>query len=936
MRRGRPPGSKNRSNSDRDISALRISSKRAREFPTEPRKRLQSRPNSTSPQSVNKPFTHGAPASGKVNGSAVGSPLPLGTEMQIYLQTLTQRFHGITNMPGRQGIQVELPRLELLLDACEKSDHFYLLLHQLFCYDHQIRKSDETIPGLLDMYRPGLKVVSFLLLSNNNLTPDAVTWFSSFPMPLGSLIFRVPEFQSAHAQVLRCLERIAGNWESMRTQCTRRKYPPLVDELVCLFNVESHVFQQIIFRGVLRDIWPGEQDSCFRSTEDKFEKDYKYVMLRLQMNPGPPIESITVYQDTLVESYHQIFRSHQQHMGPMRAAVNQAGSPRVTMALPQGGQPRQAPININPKRRTLSQSGRPADTTNFSPMSSGSLAAQRPHVSDQLRTSSPSVTIPPAALLTAESQHHQVLTQLYNGLSSPQINNIVQSPTTTPSFQIMGIAADGPRPPNGQHHDRHISGSGVESAVNHPLIDNNQIPNQLTTTTLHIPRVVPSNAPGDILTCHMQRRFDVQSQSQNTSPPSLHYGPHAFVQTRPQAGIQRSLTRQGSETNLTASRSNQFIRPNDSPRQAHPNPGSSTISALHQAYVRSPVLLPLDVNETPNITMSYFITIQHVIMPPRELSDGNRHVKWDFTIAKEFVDVLARDVAGFQGAPATRKLLPGSRLCRIRCIRLNNTAGLPTQSEWAVADNVWPGNTAVILNGLALEIRKKWHHGKDLPIDVTPYIKEGQNNLASAMGFPQDSKSRYAIGIEILQVVDDQQVKAGIKMLPWEEARKRIIDQSSTSDPDVEIVESQIILDLTDPYTSKMFDVPIRGQLCRHNQCFDRDIYLQTRSVSRAPGGPCGPDEFRCPICGVDARPQSLLVDGFFAAIRHELLTKGRPDVKAIVLREDGSWEIKEQEEATGETGDGTGKKSVPPDKTSVRNAPAARQSTPRDFIELE
>lgn len=347
----------------------------------------------------------------------------------------------------------------------------------------------------------------------------------------------------------------------------------------------------------------------------------------------------------------------------------------------------------------------------------------------------------------------------------------------------------------------------------------------------------------------------------------------------------------------------------------------------------------MNINNDPSSITKCYRFIKHVLMPPEELDSKNRHVNWDFNVNKELIDWFARDEPGSHGAPPTRQIVPGSRLCRIRCINLKNKVGMPTQSEWAVADNVWPGSTAVILNGIALDIRKKTHHGKDLPIDVTPYVKAGQNNLSSAViGFQKDSTSRYAIGVEFIQVVDEQNIKNEIKTLPWREAHKRILDQAKNVDPDIEVIQSQKVLDFTDPFTARIFDVPVRGINCQHNQCFDRDTFLRTRT-GKAPGEPCAPDDFRCPICGNDARPQSLMIDEFFMGVRVMLKERGRLDAKAIILGDTGDWEIKEEDEATGESGDGTGRRSarlVAARTASASVVRAARQSVPREVIELD
>ncbi len=45
-----------------------------------------------------------------------------------------------------------------------------------------------------------------------------------------------------------------------------------------------------------------------------------------------------------------------------------------------------------------------------------------------------------------------------------------------------------------------------------------------------------------------------------------------------------------------------------------------------------------------------------------------------------------------------------------------------------------------------------------------------------------------------------------------------------------------------------------------------------------------------------DARPQTLLVDGFIVHVRKELLEKSLTATRAIVVEEDGLWKAKEEE----------------------------------------
>ena len=908
-----------RSEPGRDVPAPTIAQKRSQEVVDAPRKRLHSLFTCSEGNTALPSTTTVLPSQ---TGQSVAAVSPLRTEMQSFVQVVAQRMQVVAGTPNREGSHVEHPRLGLLRQACEHADFFYLVLHQLFCLDHQVRKSHGIVPGLNDIHRQGLEVVAFLLVSNNSLADDAVTWFSDFPLLRGKSVINQPEFKPVWLKVLRCLEKLAVSWGVMRSRCSRRRYPPLVDELIVSFNIESFLFQQIIFRAILRDIWSGKQDNCFQLTEDVFNKDYDAVMRR-SSSGSTIVESVDFHQQAVIKHYLQLLSSHWQH---------KIAGTTVSMAAPveQQHQSRVAPANHASNTRKKSQSKH--DKNNQGPLTIDIHTAMRHN------TSAASLPLPTAVQATHGFRPANLPSQSQalasNTFPSPHASSFTQSPTTLQGFSSPGAPTNSLGQwsnPQQQWERRRSSAAG----------NLRNLPDSMTPTQ-RTPHVVPSNLPG---TPQFPPNISPQQQSHNGVPSSSIANPHPRLQNE----LRRSIGNRMSETTVPTPSPYQSLQPSQSlpvyenslpftrsypPLPAHPNP---TTSALHQAHLRSPTLSYFDPSKISSSMPKCYRVIRHILMPPEELDGTNRHVNWDFSVTKDLTDLVARDTPSSHGAPPIRAITPSSRLCRIRCINLQGKPGMPSQSEWAAADNVWPGSTAVVLNGTALDIRKKSHHGKDLPIDVTRHIRAGHNNLSTAViGFQKDGNSRYAIGVEFIQVVDEQQIKSEIKTLPWSEARKRILEPSKNVDPDIEVVQSQKVLDLTDPFTARIFKVPVRGIDCQHDQCFDRDTFLQTRS-GKVIGEPCDPDQFRCPICASDCRPQSMVMDTFFMGVRMALKERQRLDAKAIILHDSGEWEIKEEEEATGESGDGTGKKSAGASAARTGSGPGGRQSAPpREVIELD
>ena len=846
VRQGRPSGYKNqrRSESDRDAQAPLIASKRPQEITDEPRKRLQSLPGSSSndlfalssattpllSQNVqNVQNVQDVQNNPNVqNVQSCTAARSSGIEMQALAQQLDQRMRLVASLPERKGSQVERPRLVLLREACKNSDLFYLILHQLFCYEHQCRKSDQQVLNFDDVHRTGLETVAFLLVSNDDMVDDAVAWFSVFPLPWGNSFLNKSEFGTAHAKVQRCLANMATFWKDMRFRCSQRRYPPLVDEIVGLFGVESFLFQQIIFRAILRDLWSGNFDECFSTAERLFSKDFQAVMSRSSLDV-PVVELVKSYQRAVIKEYQQIFEIHRQHT---------IGGTTVNVAAPMQQQSQARSSNVSHNRKEAQPS---RNKTNQSPLTLDLHAAQ--HFNS-------SATAPMASQASAiygqgnQFKQSQALTS--NTFLSPQVGSFTQSPTTlqglfTPEAPMISPEQWGNAQ---QQRERRVSNTvGSLRKASDSMI----APRRAS-------HVVLSNVPGNAHVHQFQLNPGHQQPSPNQAPSST----MSNRLSHPQSNIRRSLSNRTAQTSLPTLNLHSSIQPTPSlpsaesstpfirsypPLPTHPNP---TISALHQAHLRSPTLTYLDPNKKSSSIPKCFRFIKHVLMPPEELSNKNRHVSWDFGVSRELTEWFVRDNPSSQSAPPIRTIAPGSRLCRIRCINLMDNVGMPSQSAWAVADNVWPCGTAVVLNGVALDFRKKTHHGKDLPIDVTRNIRVGQNNLSTAViSFQENNASRYAIGVEFIQIADEQKIKSEMKTLPSMQARKRIIDQFAKDlDPEIEVIQSQRVLDLTDPFTSRIFEVPVRGINCHHNQCFDRDTFLQTR-IAKVPGEPCGPDEFR-------------------------------------------------------------------------------------------
>jgi hypothetical protein len=324
-------------------------------------------------------------------------------------------------------------------------------------------------------------------------------------------------------------------------------------------------------------------------------------------------------------------------------------------------------------------------------------------------------------------------------------------------------------------------------------------------------------------------------------------------------------------------------------QQRLPNPARFS---LHQANLRSPLLLARSL-ESP-----LYCYVQGYIKSPARMAIANQAVeRWSFTLDAEMANHIAAAIPGARGQVDRRLVDPRSKIVRLRCIRWP-AAQPPNEHVWAVTDTAWVPYSYFTFNGTSLQQRKKIHHGKDLPIDITGLLKQGENVLEmTVMTHKEDTAyQNYLVAIEILGFISRTTViqrcltESRIPAAQVIENIKRKLGRDAEDD-EVAIVGSNLTINLFDPFSaSKMCDIPVRSRACLHNDCFDLETFLDTR---RQKGDVCVPDGWRCPICNADARPSHLLVDEFLQEVKTQLDGRNLSKTRAITVQQNGSWDPK-------------------------------------------
>lgn len=831
----------------------------------------------------------------------------LDTTPNQFGQVILQRLQQIQGDPGR--IEVEVPRLTLLREAVEKKDTFYILLHQTYClnfFSPMVKSAAQF--GFRAEHSHGLTILSQLLLDNTRMHIDAIEWFTKVPVPFEQLLQASSFFRFTFVRILDFLKKMSLHWTGLKDASKLQDRPPSANEMVVTLGLHSVILQGVLFRAFLREIWPGDQDRCFRICEKIF---HRYQAMTSSQEPfhenqafGTEIKHIWAQHRTHVPtsiqqqshmSYAQMPPPHT-HTQHNRFAEAPTGRQTSYQLGPSQANRRNMPPRISTFAAQQASSilpgihtpTVPSSPSNTSPMTSTSLSRMQQGQSSSVQR--PRTVAP---LLTTFTPTHSPTTAIPN----ERINNATTA-TVSPSW------------PAGQH-----------ATVGVPVAPRLQVQNPHRRNSSGHPPIA-------------QDRFVVSSQAmtplQNTNWASGNrFTPRVnarvtFPQAHPTSSNTRSLSTPIHYPNPVApsgiyNLGTPFLHP--CPAIPQTTRATTNISTFHQSHISSPTLNVVNTKSSIQ-DQKYFTYIEKVQLSPERLHANKRHLKWTLNLCRNDVDSLVKLDQTSTSHPSQLNVEIPSRLCRIRCVKANDLATDFTESDWVASENTWPSGIALLLNGRALEIRKKLHHNKDLPINITSALIEGENNILIAVSKIDDG-TMYMFAVETSMITDRETIERLVTKLDPLEAKARILKHIVHQDPDVQVLE-KLTLDVTDPFTSYVCGRPVRGKACHHKQCFDLDIFISTRSGKTTV--PCGPDQFRCPICNADARPQNLVLDGFLLDVREELDRRGRLDVKAIVLDDEGNWQIKE-EERTGEAGDGTGRRKSESAGTSAKAHPTRKEN---------
>ncbi|CRG90185.1 hypothetical protein PISL3812_07228 [Talaromyces islandicus] len=785
---------------------------------------------------------------------------------------------------------VELPRLRILEDACHAQDMFYLALHQVYCIV-------SFAPSQLASLRPfgiepdtGLNVIKQLLVDNQRLSGDFLKWCVSYPSPLLSML-ELEEYKTALSQVANCLSNISKHWLVFEQDLRTRAYPPQVDELVDRLGVISPTLQSIIFTALSRRLF-GPRDQLLKACTSLFERDKSTYKMRQTYDKDQRQKEALSYS----LQYMHLCASHGVFSNANNNTHNKSNTVAPTPAPPPN--PAQAP------------------TPTTAPQPKPNLPQSPIYQQGQHPPPFPPYQQPPMA--------HYVSPVL------PRPDCVPFMSTPQNSALRQGQQFSYPPPPQFSPPLSNPAQNNPQHQANSP-----QVPHIATSRQDVRQGPTPNNS---VPTSQVQSR-DLESGSHRgpkpkagpagqarVGPPAYHPNPHTsaqsytgstFVMTyssplpmaqgmpAPAAYSQSAMLPSHSTPQPVITQMTQMAIPSQlgsrpstkQPLQASPTPFSPHLTP--NVLASSAPTMPQGNNghfqlvagaKLPPTLVHYF---SDFAMPATKLTPNRSAFKFPFQVSSEALQRRPRLATQAGSHILVPCFSDGDMSYRLRCIKYEGHLNIDSLPVWSRAENAWPDVVYIHINNK--EVHRP-HNSKNMPIDINRFLESGTNEIRLNVLHNAQQRTRnvtYAIAVEVLRFTKPAGFRSLIKTLPSRESLQQIQNRLGVNndDDDLMIMDNYISVDLRDPFSTRIFDTPIRGVNCEHRDCFDLSTFLQTITFTPSAIGKRTP-YLRCPICRKDIRPHLLIIDEFLLEVRASLAQQQKSETaKSIRVKSDGSWE---------------------------------------------
>ncbi|KAL1916682.1 uncharacterized protein VTP21DRAFT_5386 [Calcarisporiella thermophila] len=215
----------------------------------------------------------------------------------------------------------------------------------------------------------------------------------------------------------------------------------------------------------------------------------------------------------------------------------------------------------------------------------------------------------------------------------------------------------------------------------------------------------------------------------------------------------------------------------------------------------------------------------------------------------------------------------------------------------------WPENFYVELNGSLVQLTKKQkvslpgrsnsfaYVGKNRPVDLSPYLRQGHNILKLVQ---TSCVCSYGFSIQIFARESQEFIEKKVSSHLLEEENsisllKRLLSgkrigaddngAEEESDDDLEILQKNLRISLRCPISMTRIRFPVRGVECRHIECFDLQSYLEINRSTQL---------WKCPHCNKTTTSERLRVDAFL----QRLLREAPENASDVELDADAQWTV--------------------------------------------
>ncbi|KAF2112059.1 hypothetical protein BDV96DRAFT_168155 [Lophiotrema nucula] len=814
-------------------------------------------------------------------------------------------------------------RLGTLELAVQKEDWAYLTFHQYYC----LLSHDRALVTSKLLNHPHLphavRMLEDVLDSNSCLCPSTLEFFANFPFPLTHISINWPQNYAREQEAFHDFIVRSINYNALQHSCQRLKRPPVMLELYHDLAIRSVTLQTVVFMSILRRNWstgttqPLKQRAFETRAQFLLEQNQQDFMHRKHLWTADTIlQERATDQKTWGEKYYQLCLSHESWLRSYSAIQS---SPNSGQSIQNPAQAQALTAQPAELRRDSGQSQAQTSPTiqhqHETPMLStqvgGASRGPEPHhlqgstnVQQQQALPSPATASPTTEArrgpgrprIYPQAQAQQADSQRGSG-ELPQVHSyaILQVPRQELLLQRNDQQL--------QIQQRQVQHAQARPRQVQPPQRGQQ---QVTALTWQQPTQeahVQEQHSGRTQAQQRQNQHAPvlpQQQAQMSPPPQQQIQPAQVQQQQVQQAP--PLQQQAGTAPAPQQQFQQPQPPKQDPRKLMPPPGlyrsqqtqpNPVVSALHQAGLRSPTLRA---QGSESNLLQY---VKKLATPPTPLKVAGHQVE-TWKLPRFDLNTIPVTADGAFGAYSTRSVNEKHQLYRLRCIKWPHDAESPNENVWAVSDTCWPSLSYFTLNkNDHLHQRKKLNYGKDLPIDISSLVHDGDNMLdISVLCSSRDLTWRnYRLAIEVVGFKRPESIKEeclSARVIPLTHILDKIKAKlSSNNDDEVSIVQSNVTINLVDPFSaSQICDIPVRSAACLHFDCFDLDIFLQTR-MSKGNDEASMADHWKCPICNGDARPHLLVVDGFLQKVRRTLAQHSLLNTRAIIVGQDGSWKPK-------------------------------------------